>query len=62
MLAWIQAHAVLLVGILSAVVAVDTALASSDLFKSNSAAQAIFGAIAKVGGWILSLLAPKPQQ
>jgi hypothetical protein len=60
MAVWIQAHAVLLVSILGAVVAVDHALASTDLVKSSSTGQAIVASIGKVGDWLLALVSPKP--
>ena len=59
MLAFIQLHAVILVSILSAVVAVDHALASTDLIKSSSTGQAIIATVGKVGEWLLAIVSPK---
>jgi|WetSurMetagenome_2_1015567.scaffolds.fasta_scaffold55503_2 hypothetical protein len=59
MMAWITAHSVLLVQVMALVIALDTALASTDLVKSSSTAQAIVATIGKIGGWILSFVSPK---
>lgn len=59
---WITAHAVLLVQILGAVVAVDHALAATDLLKSSSTGQLVLSWISTGGGWIMSLVSgQKPQ-
>lgn len=57
---WITAHSLLLVEILGSIVAVDHALASTDLVKANSTLQAIVNGIGTVGSWLLSLVSPKP--
>lgn len=56
---FIQGHSVGLVSVLATVVAVDHALAASDLLKANSSAQALLTGISNVVSFFVGLLSPK---
>jgi hypothetical protein len=58
MSAWLQSH-IWIVYVLSAIVVVDHALASTDLVKSSSTAQAVVAAIGKAGDWLMAMINPK---
>ncbi len=48
MIAWIMAHSGMIASVLAVIVAVDVALASSDLLKANNAVQAVLTGIKNV--------------
>lgn len=56
LMSWVMSHLGLIASVLGALVVVDTALASSDVFKSNSSAQAILASVKKVADFVMSLL------
>ena len=59
MQAWLVAH-IWVVYVLGAIVAVDHALASTDLVKSSSTGQAVVATIGKIGDWLMAIISPKP--
>lgn len=58
---WVMSHLGVISSVLSLIVVLDVALASSDLFKSNNAFQLVLASIKKVADFLSGVL-PKPPQ
>lgn len=58
--AWVLAHLGVISSVLALIVALDHALAASDLFKANSSAQALFNGVAAVVSWVQKMLGGSP--